>query len=188
MKDLIQCPVAHGKFQRWLDMGTAPLTLWQGEKAAATLVRLEKKSSVNYLYRTAMERDNTISWNNGLTFCGVYDMKHRALYLAEDSLDSFTNGKVPLISEAGPSMAKTISGKINQKVEDIIVNDRNNLPVQKITGSYALHYLENYQKYGSKSDAIQCLFDGEEPDGHFHSDYKLDELPEATFMSYIQDP
>ena len=188
MKDLIQCPVAHGEFQRWLDMGTAPLALWHGEKAAATLVRLEKKPSVDYLYRTTMERDNAISWNNGLTFCGVYDMKHRTLYLADDSLHSFMSGKFPFIAGAGPSMAETISSSINQRVEDIIANDRNNLSVQKITNSYTLHDLQNYQKYGSESDAIRCLFAGEDPDGQFHSDYKLDGLPETTFISYIQDP
>lgn len=188
MKDLIQCPVACDDFQRWLDMGTAPLTVCQSEKAGMTLLRLEKNPSVDYLYRTAMEQDTAISWNSSLTFCGVYDMERRALYLTGDSLHSFMSGKFPFIAETGPSMAETISGRINQRVEDIIANDRNNLPVREVSGWQMLNDLQYYQKYGAKEEAIQQLFDGREPDSCFHSGYTLDELPEATFIAYIQDP
>ncbi len=47
MKDLIQCSIARDDFLRWLELGHAPFTVWQGEKAAATLIRLEKKPSVD---------------------------------------------------------------------------------------------------------------------------------------------
>ena len=63
-----------------------------------------------------------------MLFCGVYDMKNRALYLTKDSLRILTEGKFPMVPEAGPSMAGEISGKINQRVESIIANDRDNLP------------------------------------------------------------
>lgn len=188
MKDLIQCPVARDDFQRWLDMGKAPITICQGEKTDIMLIRLEKRPSVNYLYRTAMERDNAISWDNSLTFCGVYDMKRRALYLTRDSLHSFTGGKVPIISEAGPSMTETINGTVNQRVEDTIANDRRNLPVQEITSDHTRRNLLYYQKHGAKEDAIRLLFDDKAPDEQFHSDYQLEELPEAAFMAYLQDP
>lgn len=188
MKDLIQCPVASDDFQRWLDLGTAPLIVWQGEKAAAVLSRLEKNPSVDYLYRTAVEQDNAISWNNSPTFCGVYDMEHRALYLTVDSLPCFMNGKYPFIAEAGQSMLENISGSIGQRVEDIIANDRNNLPVQELTEYHIRHDLQYYQEYGAKEEAIRRYFDGREPDGRFHSGYKLDALPEATFIAYLQDP
>lgn len=187
MKDLIQCPVARDDFQRWLSLGTGPLTVYQGEKVATVLSIMEKSSSVYYLYRTAVGQDNTISWNNNLTFCGVYDMNHHALYLTEDSLSCLARGKYPFVGEAGESMLENISGKARQRVEDIIADDRNNLPVRELTEYHNRHDLQYYREYGAKEEAIRRLFDGTEPDGQFHSGYKLDELPESTFMAYLQD-
>ena len=188
MEDLFQCPTARDNFQRWLDAVTAPIIIWQGEEASMTLLKLEKKPSVNYLYRTTMGQDNAISWNNSLTFCGVYDMERRALYLTEDSLQPFMSGKFPLIAEIGPSMLETISGRINQRVEEIIANDRNNLPVQEISGWQALNELRYYREYGAKGEAVERFFNSKEPDGQFHSGYKLDSLPETVFLAYLQDP
>ena len=49
---------------------------------------------------------NTISWDSSLLFCGVYDTEHRTLYLTKDSLNIFTAGKFPLVTETGRRMAK----------------------------------------------------------------------------------
>ena len=109
MKDLVQCTVSRDDFQRWLDWGNAPLTICTGEKAVTMLLKIEKKP-VDYLYQTAVEADGSISWNSGLTFCGV----HR--------------------------------------------------------------------------EALDRFFGGNEPDGQFHSGYALDQLPEAAFIAWLQDP
>ena len=74
MKDLYQSTVGRDEFQRWLDLGHAPFTIWSGEKAVVTLSRLEKGPSVDYLYRISSAQDNTISWDSSLLFCGVYDL------------------------------------------------------------------------------------------------------------------
>ena len=68
MKDLSQCAVARDDFQRWLDLGRAPLTFWEREKVLTTFTRLEKSQSAEYLYRATAQQDNSISWNNNLTF------------------------------------------------------------------------------------------------------------------------
>lgn len=188
MKDLFQCAVARDDFQRWLEQGHFPLTIWQDEQAVSTLVRLEKSPSVDYLYRIVMEHDNSISWNNGLMFCGVYDRKNQALYLAKDAVKSFMEGRHPFIAQVGISMVKDICGRINQRVEDIIANDQNNLPVRAVTGFRALNDLQYYQEYGAREEAVRCLFNGRVPDSQFHSSYTLDTLPEAAFLAYIQDP
>lgn len=188
MKDLIQCSIARDDFLRWLELGHAPFTVWQGEKAAATLIRLEKKPSVDYLYRSGMGQDGSISWNNGLSFCGVYDMQNRALYLEKDALKCFMEGRYPFIAEAGSSTVEEICGRVNRRVEEIIGNDRSNLPVREIADTLMLRDLQYYQEYGAKEEAVRCLFGGRVPDGQFHSSYTLDTLPEAAFLAYIQDP
>jgi len=188
MKDLIQCPIARNDFRRWLELGHAPLAVWQGEKAAATLIRLEKKPSVDYLYQIAMGQDGSISWNNGLSFCGVYDMQNRALYLEKNALTFLMEGRYPFIAEAGPSMVEEICGKVNRRVEEIIGNDQSNLPVREIADTLTRHDLQYYQEYGAKEEAIRRFFNGNVPDSQFHSNYKMDGLPEAAFLAYIQDP
>jgi len=188
MEDMIHCPVIREDFQQWLEAGTAPFTVWQGDKADTMFLRLGKRPSVDYLYRTAVDQDNAISWSNGLTFFGAYDIERRRLYLTKDALYSYVTGKIPLITEIGASLTKTINNRINQRVEDIIANDRNNLPIKKITGWQSSQDLEYYRDHGVKESVIRQLFSNQEPDSQFHSDYKLSELPETAFTAYITDP
>ena len=188
MKDLVQYSVSHDNFQRWLWAGIAPLTIWQGEKAVTMLTKLEKSPTMDYLYRISIGRDGSISWNNSPVFCGVYDKQNQALYFTEDVFNSIVNGQYPLVEEITPSMLKEINGKVNQRVEDTIANDRANLPLHELPEGQVLRDLQYYQKYGAKEEAIQLLFNGKEPDGQFHSGYQLEELPEAAFMAYLQDP
>ena len=188
MNDLFQSTVGRDEFQRWLGLGTAPFTVWQGEKAVVTLSRLEKNPSVDYLYRIGVEQDNSISWNSSMLFCGAYDREHRTLYLTRDSLRILMDGKFPLVTEGGPSMAEEISSRVNERVEGTIANDRNNLPIQEITDWQASRDLEYFRDHGVKESAVRQIFSNQEPDGQFHSDYKLSELPETAFIAYITDP
>ena len=124
MNDLYQSAVSRDDFQRWLGLGTAPLTVYQGEKAAATLLKLEKNASVDYLYQTAAQ-DNSVSWNNPVQFCGVYDRKSRTLYLTKDAASLLAKGQFPFVAEAGPSMKDEITSAVNGRVESIktVVDD-----------------------------------------------------------------
>ena len=187
MQDLFRSTISRDDFQRWLGLGTASLAICQSEKTTATLLRLEKNSSVDYLYQTAAQ-DNSISWNNQVLFCGVYDRKNRALYLTKDAANLFMKGQFPFVAESGPSMVNEINSAVNGHVESIIANDRSNLPIQEITGWQASHDLEYYRDHGVKESVIRQFFSNQEPDGQFHSDYKLDELPETAFIAYITDP
>lgn len=145
MKDLFPGNAVRDEFQRWLDVGRGPFTVCPGGKDMVTFSCLEKMPSVNYLYRISSTRDAGISWESSLLFCGVYDTEHRVLYLAKDSLDIFTSGNFPLVSEVGPSMAETISGRIDRRVEDTIANDRNNLPVEEVTDWRAKQDIQSYR-------------------------------------------
>ena len=188
MKDLIPCKVARDDLQRWLASGNGPLTVSVGEKVGTLLIALEKTSSVDYLYRTSITEDGSISCDNSLLFCGVYDGENQSLYLAKDAQRLFTGGSIPLVTEAGSSVIKDICGKVNQRVENTIANDKSNLPVQTVTGWREAHDLQSYQEHGAKEDALRMLFGGHTPEGKFHSDYAMCEMPEAAFLSWLQDP
>ena len=187
MKDLVQCTVSRNDFQRWLDWGNAPLTICTGEKAVTMLLKIEKKP-VDYLYQTAVEADGCISWKNGLTFCGVHDIGKKTLYLTKGLSTILTDGQAPFAARAIPSMVDEICAKINQRVEEIIANDRSNLPTQIVSSGQAKRDLQYYQDYGAKETVICQIFANQAPDGQFHSDYILNELPEAAFMAWLQDP
>ena len=186
--DLIQCSTDREDFQRWLDLGNGPMTVYNDKEAVTLLTKLEKNPSATYLYRTTVEKDGSISWDNDLTFCGVHDLSNHTLYLTEKALTQLADRQCPLVTRTCPSAVKDICGRINQRVEDIIANDRNNLPLQEITGETTLRHLRNYQEHGVKKDAIQRFFDDKAPDGQFHSSFTLHGLRETDFLAYIQDP
>ena len=163
MKDLIPCKVARDDLQRWLASGNGPLTVSVGEKVGTLLIALEKTSSVDYLYRTSITEDGSISCDNSLLFCGVYDGENQSLYLAKDAQRLFTEGPIPLVTEAGSSVIKDICGKVNQRVENTIANDKSNLPLQTVTGWREAHDLQSYQEHGAKEDALRMLFGGRLP-------------------------
>ena len=188
MHDLIQCSAAQENFQRWLAWGKGPMEVYKGEKAIATLVSVGKNPNVDYLYQTAMEKDNSISWSNSLSFCGVYNRKNQALYLTESTRRVLMDGRVPLVTESVPSIRRELRDRINQRVEDVIANDRSNLPAKEITGGMTLRNFQYYQEHGAREEAVRRFFDDEAPDGQFHSGYTLDDLPETAFLAYIQDP
>ena len=187
MKDLIQCTAARDDFQRWLAWGNAPLTIYKGTEAVTMLLKIEKKP-VDYLYQTAVETNGSISWKNSLAFCGVHDIKNCTLYLTESLTDVLTYGHTPFVARGTPSGVNEICGKINQRVESAIANDRDNLHIRDITGWRAARELKDYLEYGAHREALDRFFGGNEPDGQFHSGYALDHLPEAAFMAWLQDP
>ena len=61
------------------------------------------------------------------------------------------------------------------------------LPILVSSGQ-AKRDLQYYQDYGAKETVICQIFANQAPDGQFHSDYILNELPEAAFMAWLQDP
>ena len=151
------------------------------------LLKIEKRP-VDYLYQTAVEADGSISWRNGLTFCGVHDIGKKTLYLSESLTTILTDGQAPFASKTIPSVVDEICGRINQCVEETIANDRNNLSVQEVTSWQAARELKEYLEDGAHREAIDSFFRGSEPDGQFHSGYTLGNLPEATFMAWLQNP
>lgn len=188
MKDLVQCTVTCDDFHHWLLCVKTPATVHMEKEPSALLIKLEKSPSVLYLYRTSTVQDRGISWDNSMLFCGVFNKQSQALYLTKDALSICTDGQTRLVTTVEPSMSGEISGRINQRVEEIIANDRGNISVKKITESPALRDLQYYQEHGARESAIQLIFSDGVPDIRFHSDYKLDILPEAAFIAYIQDP
>ena len=72
--------------------------------------------------------------------------------------------------------------------DDPVVADAAARLQQILDESPALRDLQYYQEHGARESAIQLIFSDGVPDIRFHSDYKLDILPEAAFIAYIQDP
>ena len=188
MNDLIRSSVLDNRFREWLGSVIGSMPACPDGMPAAELVRLAKSPSVRYLYRASIGKAGGISWNEPMAFSGVYDMASRALYLTREALNLLSRGSSPLAAEAGGSMRKEICGKINQRVEEIIAGDRNNLPVRDVTGEMPRRRIQYYREHGARQAAIRMLFDDETPDGRFHSDYDMDYLPEDGFLAHIDDP
>lgn len=188
MNDLVQCTAVREDLLRWLALRNGYMTVYKDDKAVSMLVSLEKNAFMDYLYHIALEEDGTVSWKNSLTFCGVHVMKDDALYMTDDVLRLLMDSTAPLVTQTGPSMVEEIRGRIDRRVEDIIANDRNNIPAREVTDWRALRYLQYYKDCGAAEEATQCFVYGIEPDVRFHSGYILDGLPEAAFLAYLQSP
>ena len=94
----------------------------------------------------------------GLTFCGVHDIGKKTLYLTKGLSTILTDGQAPFAARAIPSMVDEICAKINQRVEEIIANDRSNLPTQIVSSGQAKRDLQYYQDYQSGTDSQQASF------------------------------
>ena len=188
MKDLVQCTVTCDGFHHWLLCAKTPATVHMEKEPSALLIKLEKSPSVLYLYRTPTVQDRGISWNNSMLFCGVYNKQNQALYLTKDALSIFTDGQIRLVTTVEPSMTDEICSRINQRVEETIANDRNNLSVREVIGWQAVRKLKEYLEDGARRESLDLFFSNSGPDGQFHSGYTLDNLPEAAFMAWLQDP
>lgn len=187
MDNLCQCKVLRDDFQDWLSSGTGPLAVWQGEKIIGIALKLAKNPNVDYLYMTTLGKDSSITWDNDLSFCGVYDALHKTLYLTEYTARKFSLGTEPFVKNVCDSISEEIIRKINQRVDTIINNNRNNLRVKEITNTWDLRTVDEYQKYQAKDEAIRRFFDGKAPDAQVHSKYSVLSSWEEKFMSYLHD-
>jgi len=187
MKDLLPCSDIREDFQRWLGCGVGPLTITQRGQAAVTLNSLPKTEEIDYLYCAAAESGG-VTWDNDLKFFGVYDHRDGSLYMTLDSLrTSAVKDMVAPVEADAMTMDEIINAAVNHRVEDIIANDRNNLPVAELTSTMALHDLKEYQLCGAKEKAVDLFFSGNEPDGQFHSGFAMKYPWEAAFIAYITD-
>lgn len=190
MKDLIRCGAPREDFQRWLGCGNGPLDIVRGkdgEIGVATLSKLPRTDDIDYLYSVSME-DNVISWDHSPVFVGVYNHQDRSLYLTLEFMRSgVLKNLVPPMDKNALTMDEVISAEVNRRVEDIVANDRDKLPVAEITGQAELNSLKRYQVHGAREEAIEMLITGKDPEGRFHDSYLLKWPQETAFIAYITD-
>lgn len=84
-KDLFLCRDIREDFQRWLGCGVGPLTISQRGTAAVILNSLPKTEEIDYLYCAAAESGG-VTWDNDLSFFGVYDHRNGSLYMTLSAL------------------------------------------------------------------------------------------------------
>ena len=186
-KNSSQGPISREALQRWLNTGSAPLTAEDRSGSLVTVLKLPKTPEIDYLYGTSARWAEGISWGSDLQFCGAYDRRGHALYLADRPLVNIAEG-ITAAERESDGLTRQIINRVNQRVEERIANDRRNLSISKITDSQTLRELTYYQSYYAKEDAIQRFINSQAPDGQFHSSYNLDGLTEAAFIDWLQDP
>ena len=187
MNKPIRGPIPYENFQQWLEKEDTPLVVTLPSDRIATVLKISKTPEIDYMFGVSAQRADRINWDKGFTFCGAYDRRSQALYLSSDPLTSMVSG-ITETEQYSDELLKEISEKVNQSVESVVANDRNNLSLKGVVTWSIRRDLKYYLEYGAKEHAIRVLFDGQEPDGQFHSDYILDGFTEAAFIAWLQDP
>ena len=201
-----------GDLQEWVeginDLLTKAQILCNGSKFQSENVAVFQHDGLTNLYfpfegvelkmvRLAMWRLQTHeqfgeTWLSGYVpnrlggFLPAQQERQKAMYLTDDGMRAL-DCQYPFVTITCPSKLKESCVRINLRVEEIIANNRKNLPAREITGEMALRNLRYYQEYGTKENTVRQFFDNKVPDGHFHSNYTLDGLKETAFLAYIQN-
>ena len=187
MNEPICGPIPREDFQQWLEKENTPLVVSLPSDYIATILKIPKTQEIDYLYGASAHRAGRISWDNGFAFCGAYDRLSQTLYLSSSPLTTMVSG-ITEAEQDSSHLVKEISEKVNQNVEGVVANDRKNLSVKEVTGCIASRDLKYYLEYGAKEHAIRTFFAGQEPDGRFHSNYRLEGFTEAAFIAWLENP
>lgn len=194
MKDLVQCTVTRRDLQHWLVRGPASLTLQDlDDRPVCPLVKMNQSPGIDYLYHVPLQ-NGTITWDRTPAFIGVYKLTNggnSTLYLTPEFAGSSICQQAGLVSpdwKDRPTMKEEISQRVGQYIDSVIDNDRHNLTVRELTSWPELTEYKDYLSYGAKSDAEEKVFCGDEPDGQFRHGYTMEQLPEDTFLAYLQAP
>lgn len=187
MKKPIQGPISRENFRQWLEKEDAPLAISLPSDCVATVLKISKTPEIDYLYGVSAPCAGGIGWDMSLVFCGAYDRRGHALYLADGPVTSMVVG-ITEAEQYSNDQIKGICEEVNRRVESVVANDQNNLSIKEVTGWSAARDLKYYLEYGAKEKAAQALFAGQEPDEQFHSDYVRDGFTEAEFISWLQNP
>lgn len=191
MKDLIQCTTSHRNFQRWLNVGTYPITfLDRDDNPVCPLIQLENSKGVTYLYHVAL-RDGSITWDYAPHFIGAYNRTNGALYLTRDFLCSSECARAELVDIAAqnnPTVKDEINAKVNQYVEAAIGREIKNHSVTELASGYFSRVYKEELEDRAAYKARKLFFEGREPDWQFQPDYAMKKLKESTFLAYLRGP
>lgn len=175
-------------FQKWLEDPTETiLTVRKGEDEGI-VIKLPKRQGTDYLFGHRTNYGGSISWKDHLSFCGIYEQKARALYLADDPLDVMVDGLTEEERQDSSILGYEISQRVNHYVEQSIADDRTRLCVKELTDRQMLDDLQCYCQYTAREGAIELFFKREEPNTHFQPDYQKHGLNEIAMLTYIESP
>lgn len=191
MGEKLEGVIPREDFFAWLREGTEPLQLVGNTKSCTTFVKLPHAENAIYLFSAIHYAGTCIRWNTPFEFCGMYFPETQTLRLAEFDL---ARAVAHLDADEMQSMEHWrghISQSVNERIEQKIVNDRNNLSIRKLSDPKNIQWLQDFKEYGARRRATAIFLKGDEPDRELHSFYNLQAFPDAyqedSINLYFQD-
>ncbi len=188
MNTLIQAPMAHEVFRMWLEANNTPLQINCKDSRTVTVITFPKTEQISYLFCQDNYKGTSICMDDPFHFCGIYSRQDQTLHLVDGSLCSIISGLTSEECMNSEALKESFCSQVNQRIEEIIAEDRRNLAVQRITDSQMQHQLKYCLDYGASESAVRLLFAHEEPDIRFHSSYTVSYMDEEAILAYIQSP
>lgn len=173
--------------QEWLDGGTGPLQASTPGGNHITLVKIPKQENVDYIFGQDNYYSSGVGWFNKFSFCGLYSSQNHILRLADDPLTDIVDGLTPEECMASERLLEQAVKAVNARVEAIVADDRENLPVKEITSAPAQKYLRLYQEDVSTAEAAEQFVSGE-PVKVVCGNYSADHWTEEALVAYLTAP
>lgn len=188
MNTPIQAPMPRDEFQLWLEAKRAPLQISRKGGWTTTIITLSKTERVDYLFCADNCQGPSIRMNDTFHFCGLYFRQDKSLHLVSNGLCNIISGLSPEECMDSEGLRKSFRRQVNQRIEETISEDRQNLTVKRITDPQFQHRLTYYQNHSASEESIRLFFSDKEPDICFHGGYELNNWGEEGLLTYIQNP
>ena len=182
-------------FFAWLREGQKPLQFIGNTKSCTTFVKLPHGENTVYLFSATHYMGTYIGpeirWNKPFEFCGMYFPETQTLRLTEFDLARAIDHLEADEMKSVEHWCGHISQSVNERIEQKIANDRNNLSIQKLSNPKNIQWLQDFKEYGAKRQAASIFLRGDAPDLELHSFYNLQAFPDAyqedAMNLYFQD-
>lgn len=190
MSEPINGRISREALQEWLD-GSTPLlqAVKPGRyETCYTFIKVPRPENMDLIFGQENYRSPGVGWYDKFEFCGAYSRQTQMLRLADAPLTHIVDGLTPEEDMDSGDLLQQVNAQVNTRVEELVDNNRTNLPVQTVTDADAQRSLRQYCNYTAKEEAIQRFVTVSDQAPRFCSWYHTDGWTEAGMAAYLADP
>ena len=190
MNDPIQGRIPRETLLEWLDGGTPLLQAVKPGRGETcyTFVKIPQQENIDFIFGQENYYSPRVGWHDKFEFCGAYSHQTKLLRLTDTPLTHIADGLTPEENMDFEELLRQVNVQINACVEEIVGNDRANLPVQVVTDEAIQRSLQQYREYEAKEEAIRAFIAASGSAPQFRGWYHAEQWTETGIAAYLTGP